>query len=104
MAAGLLLALEALVGLLSIVDPSRVVNGDLITCNRRVRAVTTSNNLSLDTHIEFWFCSKRQGKKSKRDERSEDRGATLIRNFLKVGEKAGAANDLRYDVQCLDFE
>lgn len=106
MAVGLLLALEALVGLLSIVDPSRVVNRDLIACSRRVRAVTTSNDLSLDTHIEFWFCSKCLGKKSKRDEWSEDRGATLIliRNFRKVGEKAGAANDLRYDVQCLDFE
>lgn len=63
MAVGLLLALEALVALLSIVDPSRVVNRDLIACSRRVRAVTTSNDLSLDTHIEFWFVVNVKAKK-----------------------------------------
>lgn len=53
MAVSLLLALEALVGLLSIVDPSRVVDGDLVARSRRVGAIATSNNLSLNTHIEF---------------------------------------------------
>lgn len=57
MTVSLLLALEALVGLLSIVDPSCVVDRDLVARSRGVRAVTTSNNLSLDTHIEFWCCS-----------------------------------------------
>lgn len=53
MAVSLLLALEALVGLLSVVEPSRVVDSDLVTRSRRVSAVATSNNLSLDTHFKF---------------------------------------------------
>ena len=55
MAVSLLLALEALVGLLSVVEPSRVVDRDFVARNRRVSAVATSNNLSLDTHIEIRF-------------------------------------------------
>ena len=51
-AANLLLALEALVGLLSIVQPASVVDRDLIARGGRVGTVTTGNNLSLDTHCD----------------------------------------------------
>lgn len=47
-----LLALEALVRLLGIVEPACVVDGDLVTGGRR-GAGATSNDLSLDTHFEF---------------------------------------------------
>lgn len=46
-----LLSLKALVGLLSIVQPSGVMDGDLVALCRRVRAVATGDNLSLDTHF-----------------------------------------------------
>ena len=49
----LLLSLEALVGLLGIVQPAGVVNGDLVAGSRRAGASATGNNLSLDTHCEF---------------------------------------------------
>lgn len=48
--ANLLFALEALVGLLSIVQPAGVVDRDLIARSGRVGTVTTGNNLSLDAH------------------------------------------------------
>lgn len=54
----LLLALEALVGLLSIVQPAGVVDRDLIARGGRVGAITTGNNLSLDAHFddsEMWW-------------------------------------------------
>lgn len=63
MGVSLLLALKALVGLLSIVEPSRVVDSDLVARSRRFRAGTASNNLSLNTHLELWLCRKVKAKK-----------------------------------------
>jgi hypothetical protein len=75
-----LLALETLVCLLGVVYPTCVVDRDLIAGSGRVGAIATGNDLSFDTHIEFWFCGKGFMKFSTM-ENEVRRGATLIRIF-----------------------